>query len=159
MRQLVSTAFEVETGEVQLFLERGALYLDVRTEQEFELGHVPTAYNVPLDNGSTSGLAPNLEFERVVLANFPKHQRLVVGCHSGGRAARAIARLRELSFENLLWHRSGWDGARDAFGRKSQGWSSSGCAIETGAPAGRSYAALRCQVKPDEHRARIGNQR
>jgi phage shock protein E len=61
----------------------GALLVDVRTESEFESGHVPGAVNAPLDRLSKD--APSL-----VKAGKP----IVVYCASGVRSASAKRTLR-----------------------------------------------------------------
>jgi methionyl-tRNA formyltransferase len=134
---------ELTSSELLLQLAAGAPYLDVRSAEEYALGHVPGAYNIPLQHGSPSGLQPNPEFEVAAAAAFPKDGLLIVGCHSGARALRAAARLTRLGFSRVLLHREGWDGSRDAFGRRLGGWAPLGHPREQQAPAGRTYADLR----------------
>ena len=70
--------------------DEGALYLDVRTVEEFFQGHPAKARNVPLLHRDPSGqMAPNPDFLAVVKANFPPETPLLVGCMSGGRSLKA----------------------------------------------------------------------
>jgi E3 ubiquitin-protein ligase RNF13 len=59
--------------------DSGYLYVDVRTVEEFEQGHVPGAYNVPLLFRTPVGMEPNPEFLAVVQRRFAKDQKLVLG--------------------------------------------------------------------------------
>ena len=112
--------------------------MDVRTEAEFEAGHVPGAYNVPISRKSV----PNADFLAVIASHFEKGCGLVVGCHTGSRSQRAVVMLAEAGYTNLVELRTGFAGSRDAFGRPELGWSKKGLPIELGSPAGRNYAAL-----------------
>jgi len=142
MRHGVKNIAQVTTAEVPRLLDGGAVYLDVRTVEEFDLGHVPGAYNVPLAHGSKAGLQDNPDFVTVVEASFSKDQSIIVGCRTGARAKRAIGALQARQFEHLSLHGPGWDGQSDPFGRKSGGWLASGQAVEQGASPGHTYAEL-----------------
>jgi rhodanese-related sulfurtransferase len=128
----------VSPEEAKELLEQGYAYVDVRTEAEFEAGHVPGAYNVPVSRKSV----PNPDFLAVIGSHFEKGSPIVVGCHTGSRSQRAVALLADAGFTNLVELRTGFAGSRDAFGRPEPGWSKKGLPIETGSPEGRSYAAL-----------------
>jgi rhodanese-related sulfurtransferase len=128
----------VSPEEAKELLDQGYSYLDVRTEPEFEAGHVPGAYNVPVSRKSV----PNPDFLKVIGSHFEKDHRLVVGCHTGSRSLRAATLLIEAGFTNIVELRTGFAGSRDAFGRPEPGWSKKGLPIEMGSGEGRSYAAL-----------------
>lgn len=128
----------VSPEEAQKLLDEGYAYIDVRTETEFEVGHVPGAYNVPVSRKSV----PNADFLTVVGAHFPKDHPLLVGCHTGSRSLRAVQMLAQAGYTNLRELRTGFAGSRDAFGRPEPGWGKKGLPIETGSPAGRCYADL-----------------
>lgn len=66
--------------------------LDVRTPQEFAAGHIPGARNIPYDE------LPARAAELPAAAE----QQLVMYCATGKRAERAIERLREHGYANLL---------------------------------------------------------
>ena len=78
--------------EVQTRLQSKAdtvCFIDVRTLDEFQSGHVPGARCVPLDQLEGS------------LASFPKEHWILLGCQSGRRSQEAFAKLRALGFQNL----------------------------------------------------------
>jgi len=128
----------VSPEEAKELLDQGYSYLDVRTEPEFEAGHVPGAYNVPVSRKSI----PNPDFLAVIASHFEKDVPLVVGCHTGSRSQRAAIILAEAGYTNVVELRTGFAGSRDAFGRPEPGWSKKGLPIETGSTEGRNYAAL-----------------
>jgi hydroxyacylglutathione hydrolase len=63
--------------------------LDVRGVAEFETGHVPNALNVP-----HTRIGVNVD-------NLPADKPLLVYCHSGARAAAAVAMLTRLGFTEI----------------------------------------------------------
>jgi rhodanese-related sulfurtransferase len=129
--------------EASALLAEGYVYVDVRSEPEFEGGHVPGAYNVPISHQGPSGLVPNPDFLDAMQAAFEKGERLVVGCRSGARSLRAAKALVDAGFQNVVDLRTGWEGARDAFGKVEPGWSKIGLPTELGSPEGRRYADVR----------------
>lgn len=80
----------VEAAE-KLINERIQL-LDVRTIEEWNSGHLKGARRVELTDK---------EFDAKVNATFDPAKPVLVYCRSGGRSARAVARLRELGFKNV----------------------------------------------------------
>ena len=108
--------------EVHELLAQGWNYLDVRTPEEFELGHVPNAVNIAVKHGSLAGLHTNESFLALVCERFALDAPLAVGCKSGGRAKLALAQLQSAGFSRLALHSDGFDGERDAFGKRSGGW-------------------------------------
>jgi len=125
-------------------LAAGFTYVDVRTPDEFEAGHPPGAVNVPVALAAPGGMAPNPDFARVMAAAFAKDAPLLLGCKSGGRSMRAAGELLAAGFTNLLELRTGWDGARDPFGRITEpGWSRAPLPVEVGQPEGRSWEDVR----------------
>lgn len=115
-------------------LAQGAIFVDVRSTQEFAPGHPAGAVNVPLqepdeDTGQTMS---NPDFIRVMRANFPPDTVLLVGCQSGNRAARASMMLAAFGFTNVTIVAGGFEA-----------WQHHGLPIETG----DGYRALvdRCQ--------------
>ena len=124
-------------------LADGYIYLDVRSVQEFELGHATGAFNIPVMLRSGRGLAPNPKFLEVVNARFGKDQRLVVACKMGGRSKRACQMLAGDGFTALRDLSAGFDGKKDAFGGlKEPGWKPSKLPVSLDAEAGCSYAEL-----------------
>jgi rhodanese-related sulfurtransferase len=134
----------ISPQEAQAKLAEGYTYVDVRTETEFKEGHPVGAVNVPLLQMGAGGRVTNPDFLAVMKAAFAKDAKIVVACGSGGRSLRAAKALLADGFTDVLDQRAGWDGARDAFGQLSEpGWSRAGLPIETGEPAGRSYADMK----------------
>jgi rhodanese-related sulfurtransferase len=127
-----------------LMLEQGYLYLDVRTEEEFALGHPQGAYNVPIRLRGAQGSQENPEFMRVVSAGFGPEQKLIVGCGSGSRSLTAAQKLLEAGYGCLVEQRAGYDGRRDAFGRVlDAGWHAAGLPCASKPEEGRDYHSLK----------------
>jgi len=135
----------VEPDEAAELIEAGWTYLDVRSVAEFEEGHAPGAYNVPLlDFVAGEGLRPNTNFLVEVLATFDLRKPLVVACKSGGRSARAAAILVESGFTDVVDMRGGFYGEVDHTGVVScPGWAQRGQAVVSGDEPGRSYVDIR----------------
>ena len=133
----------VTPREAAALLADGYVYVDVRSEQEFEAGHVPGALNVPISHRGPAGMTPNPEFLSVMQQAFATSARLVVGCKAGPRSRRAVEQLVQAGFQNLAEMSAGWDGARDAFGRATPGWRQEGLPVEQGKPAGQAYADVK----------------
>lgn len=127
-----------------LVASQGYAYVDVRSVPEFEGGHPDGAYNVPWMDVGPSGMVPNGDFVAVMERAFPKDAKLVIGCLSGGRSARACAALESAGYTALADQRAGWGGAKDQFGRLTEpGWSGAGLPSAAGPDPERGYAALR----------------
>jgi E3 ubiquitin-protein ligase RNF13 len=124
----------------------GWVYVDVRTTGEFDQGHPAGARNVPLFVGTPPRMALNPEFLAVMLANFKKDAKLVMGCASGMRSAKACEVLANAGFRELVNMSGGFVGARDPLGRVEKGWSGLGFPSESGAAPERDYESLRRKV-------------
>lgn len=133
----------VTPEEAAELIEAGYVFVDVRSEPEFEQGHVPGSFNVPLMHFGPAGMTPNDEFMQVVEAAFGKNEKLVIGCRSGGRSLRAAQMLDSAGYSDLAHLTAGWEGSRDPFGRLTPGWSKKGLPVETGKPAGHGYADVK----------------
>lgn len=101
------------------------VYLDVRSVPEFEAGHATGAINIPiLHFAPGAGMSPNEDFAAVVEAALAKDAKLVVGCKTGGRSARACEVMSQMGYTNVANVRGGFVGAMDNFGRVVEpGWS------------------------------------
>ena len=143
----MTQARSVSPEEASKLLAEGYVYVDVRSEPEFEAGHVPGALNVPLLHQGPGGMAANPEFLAVMQQAFGTGEKLVIGCKAGGRSKKAADQLAQAGFSELVDMSAGWDGARDAFGRVVPGWSKQGLPVEPGKPAGQAYADVK-QRKP-----------
>jgi rhodanese-related sulfurtransferase len=133
----------VSPEEASALLAAGYLYVDVRSEPEFEAGHVPGALNVPLLHQGPGGMTANPEFLPVMQQAFGKSEKMVIGCKAGGRSKKAAEQLAQAGFSELVDMPAGWDGSRDAFGRVVPGWSKQGLPVEPGKPAGQAYADVK----------------
>jgi rhodanese-related sulfurtransferase len=133
----------VSPEEAAALLAAGYVYVDVRSEPEFEAGHVPGALNVPLLHAGPGGLTANPEFLSVMQQAFGAGEKLVIGCKTGGRSRRAATLLTSAGYKSVADMVAGFSGSRDAFGRPTPGWSDKGLPVEAGAPAGRSYADMK----------------
>jgi rhodanese-related sulfurtransferase len=120
--------------------EEGYRYVDVRTEEEFAMGHPDGAVNVPV---VYAGMRPNPEFLAVVEASYPKDAKLVLGCKSGGRSARAAGLLIGAGYTDVVNMDGGFHGRYDQMGSLVQaGWSQEGLPTSTDNGDGTSYASL-----------------
>jgi rhodanese-related sulfurtransferase len=134
-----------------LVLEQGYVFLDVRSEQEFALGHPEGAYNVPLMQSGPGGLVENRAFIDVIRAAFARECKFVVGCQSGSRSRAAALLLLEAGYSDVVEQRAGYEGTRDPFGRAAEpGWRAAALPCSCDPLPGRDYAALmkRAQVGP-----------
>ncbi|HEY9035416.1 MAG TPA: cyclic nucleotide-binding domain-containing protein [Pseudomonadales bacterium] len=89
-------------GEARQRVETGALWVDVRTQDEFEAGHVPGAFHLPL------GLL------RLKLRLLDPNRSCIVYCNSGRRSAIAEHLLREAGFAQVAALKNGFEGFPDA---------------------------------------------
>jgi rhodanese-related sulfurtransferase len=105
-------------------------------------GHPPGAFNVPLQRVEGDRLVDNPEFLVVMQQLFQTTHPLVIGCRSGSRSHVAIDRLDQAGFRALVELRHGFQGARDAFGRRLAGWMQRGLPVEPGDGGERSYQRL-----------------
>jgi rhodanese-related sulfurtransferase len=110
---------------------RDAVYLDVRTEAEFEAGHPAGARNIPLVflDPATHQPRPNHEFVAAVERHVPRTAKLLVGCQSGGRSQRACELLADAGYTDVTNVEGGFGGLRDASGQVAVlGWRDEGLA-------------------------------
>lgn len=67
------------------------MILDVRTKEEYEMGHVADSINIPLDILSTE----------IIKQDIPKETPISVCCESGGRSSYAVILLQKLGFTQV----------------------------------------------------------
>ncbi len=144
---VVSNSTLVTPDEAQQLLERGYTYVDVRSESEFLAGHPPGAVNVPLQHVEGDRLVDSPEFISVMSALFRTTDPLVIGCRSGSRSHVAIMKLEHAGFATLAELRHGFQGARDAFGRRLPGWVQAGLPVAEGSEEASSYASVLARVR------------
>lgn len=142
----MTQARSVSPEEASKLLAEGYVYVDVRSEPEFEAGHVPGAFNVPLMHRGPGGMSPNAEFLSVMQQAFGTGEKLVVGCQAGARSKKAVDQLAAAGFSNLAEMSAGWGGSRDAFGRPVPGWAAQGLPVEPGKPTGQAYADVKTRT-------------
>lgn len=68
-----------------------ALILDVRTEEEYEEGHIPSAKLLPLDEVKSRAEAELTD----------KEQTILIYCRSGARAGEAVQILQDLGYADV----------------------------------------------------------
>jgi rhodanese-related sulfurtransferase len=130
----------VSPSEAQALLAEGAVYVDVRSEPEFEAGHPPGALNIPLLHAGIGGMTPNPEFAEVMQRCFGRGEQLIMGCRSGQRSLRAGEMLVAAGYLDVSNLFTGWEGSRDAFGQMTPGWRLAGLPVEAGSTPGGRYA-------------------
>jgi rhodanese-related sulfurtransferase len=120
------------------------IYLDVRSIPEYEAGHPERALNIPIMHFNPQfGMAPNQEFTDVAAANIPKWAKVIVGCKTGGRSARACEILSGLGYTNVANMRGGFAGLVDNMGQVVEpGWGSLGLPVCGQCPDGHRYDTL-----------------
>ena len=124
----------------ELMQKEGYVYLDVRSVPEFDDGHPEGAWNIPLLHMTPQGRFPNERFLDAVAATFPKDQKLVLGCASGGRSMQALEMLQQAGYASLIDQRCGFEGSR-----VEPGWRASGLPIATSAPE-RDWATIQARI-------------
>mgnify|MGYP000660486244 CR=1 FL=1 len=77
----------IQWKDVEDLVNKNAYILDVRDKIEFELGHIPTAHNIPL---------PVL---RDHINDLPKDETIYIYCQTGVRAYNAYRILTQLGYE------------------------------------------------------------
>jgi rhodanese-related sulfurtransferase len=125
------------------------IYLDVRSVPEFEAGHPEKAINIPiLHFNPATGMTPNEDFPTVAEANLPKDAKLVVGCKTGMRSARACDVLSQMGYTNVANVRGGFAGMSDNFGRLIEpGWSTLNLPTSTESTDEARYETLAARAK------------
>lgn len=79
----------------RLSRDDGALLIDVRTQEEWDEGHIEGAVLIPIDE------LPDRMGEIEGAAGGDKTKPIVVYCRSGGRAGRAKQSLLDAGYENV----------------------------------------------------------
>ena len=98
----LSASSRISYDELSELIVSGEDYilLDVRTNQEYQSGHIPTAQLIPYDR-----LPAGME-------NIEKDALIIVYCRSGNRSSTAYKTLEKAGFTNLkdFGGISGWKG-------------------------------------------------
>ena len=80
---------EISVAQAHEKYQAGALFLDVRTQEEWVQGHIAKSILIPLDE------LPNR------LNELPRDQDIVVVCRSGARSKEGSALLRQAGFTRV----------------------------------------------------------
>lgn len=99
---------DIDTLEFKKFLDENAFMLiDVRTEEEFNLGHLKDAANIDFYK---SDFESNID-------GLDKRERYLVYCRSGNRSRQTMFLMRDLGFDEVYnlqggiisWNDEGFD--------------------------------------------------
>jgi rhodanese-related sulfurtransferase len=134
-----------QAAHAAITADREAVYLDVRTEEEFTAGHPAEAINVPVAFPNPSGgMLLNPDFQRVVESLLPRDKPIFCGCQSGGRSQTAAEILAETGYTDVKNVRGGFGGVRDPSGLLLvPGWIDSDLPISTEVDEDDTYAGLK----------------
>ena len=137
-----------QAAHAALMDDREAVYLDVRTEEEFAAGHPARAINVPVAfPGPAGGMLLNPDFLKLVESLLPRDKRIFCGCQSGGRSQKGAEILMETGFTDVTNVHGGYGGARDPSGQLLvPGWIDNGLPISTEVDEANSYVGLKQQA-------------
>jgi rhodanese-related sulfurtransferase len=131
-------SIEPQAAHDMLTSTEGAVYLDVRTPDEFAQGHPAGAYNIPVMEAGAFGMKPNPEFLAVALRVLSKDALVVVGCKAGPRSLMAAEALSQVGFTQLVNVAGGFHGSPSV-----RGWSSCGLPSAKQPEPGRTWDELR----------------
>jgi len=81
----------------ELDQKKGMVLLDVRTDKEYEAGHIPGSVHIPLSEIGDK------------IKKLKKDKDLVVYCQSGNRSIWAIKRLMGMGYKNLYNLKGGYN--------------------------------------------------
>ncbi len=89
---LAETIEFITPAQGQQKLKHGALLVDVRSQQEFDDGHLSGALNIPVSKVE----------ERIAEFGKDKNREIVVYCRTGGRAAKAKKTLEQNGYTKVF---------------------------------------------------------
>jgi len=90
----------------------------------------------------------NPDFVNVVEKNFAKDKKIICGCQSGMRSARAAGMLLEAGYTDIANLLGGFGGMRDQSGKVlAPGWQASGLPVSNDVGDGASYESLAEKAK------------
>jgi rhodanese-related sulfurtransferase len=91
----------VDAAGAQKAIESGAQVIDVRSEGEYQLGHIPGSINVPVDQLETAA------------QGWDRNETYLVYCATGARSATAVETMKSMGFGNIRHFNAGiqaWGG-------------------------------------------------
>ena len=118
---------QIDPNEAHERMKAEAVYVDVRTEEEFEAGHPENAKHVPLHHLDDGQMILNDSFAEEFQVAFPKETELIMGCRSGGRSQKAAEILVGVGYTNVVNMVGGFLGKPG-----QQGWDQLGLPTEDG---------------------------
>ena len=136
---------DVKQAREALQTEKDAVYIDVRTEEEFAAGHPEGAINIPVGapNPLQQRFDLNPDFVDVVRSSVPEHTPVIVGCRAGPRAEMAANLLTQSGYPKVRWVLGGFHGMTDAMGNViAPGWRDLGFPESRDAGEGVGYRSL-----------------
>jgi rhodanese-related sulfurtransferase len=132
----------ISTDEAEELLDEGITFIDVRTVEEFDDGHLRGSFNVPVSIDTEQGRVANPDFLDVMEVNFEKSEKMVILCRAGARSARAVTILREAGYSELLDMTAGVAGGKDPFGEVIMGWQTEGRELLSDSDESQRYCTL-----------------
>lgn len=75
---------------IKTVFQKGAIIIDVRTPQEYDRGHIPDAFNIPVDRIKASS-------NRIKASNVP----VIVCCNNGERSSIAFQFLKSAGIKEV----------------------------------------------------------
>ena len=104
LRSKTSAPSEISAAQAYEKFQQGAFFLDVRSQAEWDQGHIAKSTLIPLDD------LPNR------LSELPKDRDIVVVCHSGMRSKEGMTMLRQAGFSRsacmtgglIAWQAAGY---------------------------------------------------
>ena len=110
------------------------IFVDVRTEQEYDAGHPAGSLNVPwaLMDPATGQMSPNADFVATMRKVAPAAATVYASCQSGVRSLNACKALEAAGWSKLVNVSTGFGGKRDPSGRVvAAGWRDAGLPVES----------------------------
>ena len=106
---LASAQERISTEDFKKGVDAGAytMILDVRSQEEWDGGHIPGAIHIPIETFSEDNF-----WETMDAAGYSCNKScatIVAHCSVGGRADTAIKKLKEMGFEGTLINGQGTD--------------------------------------------------
>jgi len=101
----------VDSAGVTSAQAKGAQVIDVRSQGEYQMGHIPGAINVPVDTIADAA------------KSWDRNATYVVYCATGARSAQAVQTMQSMGFKNIDHFAQGiqaWSGKLDSGTSQSQ---------------------------------------
>lgn len=115
----------------------GWVYVDVRSPEEFAQGHPEGSVNVPILLQSAGGMVPNPKFVDAIKRLYKGSDRLLLGCRSGARSAKAADMLMASGYTALANVVGGFVGSPADIG-----WAPAGLPTRTTPAPGTTWAEI-----------------